>query len=192
MRAFILALLVGVLVYIFPCPAMCQGGGLDQILNLTKSLLSELQTGSPGTTEALPGSHTDRRLKQGAYWIPTGNPWHGILPSDIAGHWNRVKEAKGKPVYFVPNVAYNKWRELKLDQRVQLRRLGFKIPVPQPGDLVMTVEDVQQSRVYWERRSGIPSDLMPHPLLIENEKNYPWRDLLRGAGWQGVMPKMGK
>lgn len=143
------------------------------------------QQGKPGSTEALPGSLTDRRLKQGAYWIPSGNPWHGITSADIAGHWRRVKEANGKPVYFVPNVAYNRWREQKLNERMRLRRLGFKIPVPQPGDLVMTADEVQASRSYWERKSGISSDLMPHPTLIESEKSYPWRDLLRGAGWQG-------
>ncbi|MCB2189784.1 MAG: hypothetical protein KQJ78_25500 [Deltaproteobacteria bacterium] len=164
----------------------------------SNSLLREIaefvlgQPDSSKNSEALPGSHTDRRLKQGAYWIPSGNPWHGITAGDIAGHWRRVKEARGKMVYFVPNVAYNRWREQKLAQRVKLRRLGFKIPVPQPGELVMTIEEVQQSKRYWASRSGVLSDLMPHPTLVESEKNYPWRDLLRGAGWQGAMPPRGK
>ncbi|BEQ16189.1 hypothetical protein [Desulfoferula mesophila] len=169
MRVFIMALLASVLIHIIPCAAIGQ----------TKS-------------SALPGSHTDIRMKQGAYWIPTGNPWHGILPSDIAGHRNRVNEARGKQVYFVPNVAYNRWREQKLAERMRLRRLGLKVPVPQPGDIVMTYEEVQWSMTFWERRSGVSSDLMPHPLLIEGEKYYPWRKLLKGAGWQGVMPRVGQ
>jgi len=191
MRIFVLALLVGVIIHIIPCPAIAQGNNLGQILTLTESILNGLKTGAQ-TGAALPGSHTDRRINQGAYWIPTGNPWHGINPADIADHWRRVNKANGKPVYFVPIVAYNRWRTDKLNERVRLRSLGFKIPVPQEGDIVMTVDEVNYSRQWWERRSGIPSDLMPSPVLIENQKHYPWRDLLRGAGWQGVMPRMGK